>query len=395
MWRLGFFFHEMSFGLLSVFIPLYVLAIGGSLVDIGIMIAVALFLAIPASFFWGYACDKTRRYKRYILISFLSSAIVLYVFTFTSSILLLTMLYATMSIFHIAHEPPKNVLIAELYSREQWGRTFALYEAFTEAGWLVGLALGFFVSVYGVSSTYTLFLCSGLNLIALIISLFLVADPVFIFERGLVSIEKTIDFTYRGVAIASRILDGYTTNERLKKENLSAICLGLVLFSLATSILFTPLPIFLSSQLVLPASIVFAVYILNSGAGVAGYIVAGRRSDSADGKSAINKIVMFRAVLAFAFVGAALVPTYQVASTAVILILYNFAYALFLVFMLSLTMELIPAGKSGVFNVLIGVGAAGGSFIGPFLAEEFGFTYVFIVTGVVFLLSYIVFKILS
>jgi len=385
----------MSFGLLSVFIPLYVLAIGGSLVDIGIMVAVALFLAIPASFFWGYACDKTRRYKRYILISFLSSAIVLSLFTFTSSILLLTMLYAIMSIFHIAHEPPKNVLVAELYSREQWGRAFALYEAFTEAGWLVGLALGFFVSVYGVSSTYTLFLCSGLNLVALVISLFLVADPVFLFERGLVSIEKSIDFTYRGVAIASRILDGYTTNERLKKENLTAICLGLMLFSLATSTLFTPLPVFLSSQLVLPTSIVFAVYILNSGAGVAGYIVAGRRSDSTSKKSAINRIVMFRAVLAFAFVGAALVPTYQVASTALILVLYNFAYALFLVFMLSLTMGLIPAGKSGLFNALIGAGAAGGSFIGPFLAEEFGFAYVFIVTGVVFLFSYIVFKVFS
>jgi MFS family permease len=60
MWRLGFFFHEMSFGLLSVFIPLYVVTIGGSLVHIGIMSAIALFLAIPSSFFWGYACDRTR-----------------------------------------------------------------------------------------------------------------------------------------------------------------------------------------------------------------------------------------------------------------------------------------------------------------------------------------------
>lgn len=51
MWRLGFFFHEMAFGLLSVFLPLYVIAIGGSLVDIGILSAVALFLAIPTSSF--------------------------------------------------------------------------------------------------------------------------------------------------------------------------------------------------------------------------------------------------------------------------------------------------------------------------------------------------------
>jgi len=395
MWRLGFFFHEMSFGLLSVFIPLYVIAIGGSLVDIGIIIAIALFLAIPASFFWGYMCDRTRRYKRYILVSFLSSAVALYFFTFTSSILLLAVLYAMMSIFHIAHEPPKNVLIAELYSREEWGKAFAVYEGFTEAGWLVGLVLGFVVSVYGVSSTSTLLLCSGLNLVAFVISLFLVADPAFVFERGLVNIEKTIDFTYRGVAIASRMLDGYSTNQKLKRENLGAICLGLVLFSLATSVLFTPLPVFLSRDLLLPASMVFAMYILNSSAGVAGYIVAGRRSNSGSEKPAMNRLLVFRAVLAFAFIGVAQVPTYQLASTAVILILYNFAYALFLVLVLSLTMELVPAGKSGLFNVLIGAGAAGGSFVGPFLAEKFGFTSVFFVTGAIFVSSYLAFKIYS
>jgi len=44
MWRLGFFFYEIAFGLLSVFIPLYVVtpAIGGSVVNLGIMTSAAL-----------------------------------------------------------------------------------------------------------------------------------------------------------------------------------------------------------------------------------------------------------------------------------------------------------------------------------------------------------------
>jgi hypothetical protein len=50
MWRLGFAFHEMASGLLSVFLPLYIVAIDGAnaLLDIGIMSAVAMLLAIPA-----------------------------------------------------------------------------------------------------------------------------------------------------------------------------------------------------------------------------------------------------------------------------------------------------------------------------------------------------------
>ena len=46
MWRLGFFFHEMAFGLLSVFLPLYVIAIGGSLFDIGLMFFAEMLLFI-------------------------------------------------------------------------------------------------------------------------------------------------------------------------------------------------------------------------------------------------------------------------------------------------------------------------------------------------------------
>jgi len=383
----------MAFGLLSVFLPLYVIAMGGSLVDIGIMSAAALFLVIPASFFWGYICDKTRRYKRYILISFLASTVFLYLFTITTSVGLLIILYAVMSILHVAHEPPKNVLIAELYSREEWDKTFARYEGFTEVGWLIGLLLGFLMSTYELGATSTLLLCSGLNLVAFIISVILITDPLLIFERRLVSIEKTIDFTFKGVVIASKILDGLSQNERLKRENLRAFCSGLVLFSVATSILFTPLPIFFSNELMLPASVVFAMYVLNSGGGVVGYFLASRRSTQTTEKSHIGRTVIFRSMLAFLLVAVTQKPAYSVVLASVILILMGFAYALFLVYTLSLSMELIPAGKAGLFNVLLGIGGASGSFIGPFLAQTFDFACVFLIAGIIFFLSYIAFEI--
>jgi MFS family permease len=107
MWWTGFFFHEVAFGLLSVFLPLYVISIGGSLLDVGLMISIATLLAILASFFWGYVCDKTMRYKRYILVSFFASSILLYFFTFTKDIGLFIILFVVMAVFHVAHEPQK------------------------------------------------------------------------------------------------------------------------------------------------------------------------------------------------------------------------------------------------------------------------------------------------
>jgi MFS family permease len=397
MWRAGFFFHEMAFGLLSVFIPLYVIVdLGGSLLEVGIMSALALFLAIPAAFLWGYACDRTRRYKRYILLSFLSLTVLLYLFTLTSSISLLIILYAAVSVLHAAHEAPKNVLIAESYPREEWEKAFALYEGYTEAGWLIGLLLGFLVSAYNIGPASTLLLCSGLNFVAFALSLIFITDPLFIFERSLVTIEKTVDFAYKGVFVASKMLDGLSLNEKLRKENLTAFCSGLVLFSLATSILFTPLPLFFSTTLELNTSIVFAIYVLNSSGGVLTYLFASGRFQRHEGYPPISKTVIFRSLLSFLLIATVQVRGYDVLLPVTVLILMGSANALFVIFTLTLSMELVPAGKAGLFNVLIGVGAAFGSFFGPLIAQTFeSFTPVFLIAGIIFLSSFVSFKLFA
>jgi len=397
MWRLGFFFHEMAFGLLSVFIPLYVVspAIGGSLVDLGIMTAVALFLAIPASFFWGYICDKTRRFKLYILLSFISATALLYLFTFATNVLTFIILYAVMSMLHVAHEAPKNVLIAEHYSHEEWGKSYALYKGFTEIGWLIGLLLGLFAAATALSSNYILLLCSGLNLIAFVLSIFLVADPILIFERRLVSIEKKIDYTYRGLDSFSKLMDGVSLREKFKAEKFFGFGLGLALFSLATSLFFTPLPIFFVQELAFPTSMVFMIYMLSSGGAVVGYFLAGRSASFPEAKAYMRRMVLLRGALVFLLV---VIVNFMVSTAllaSIILVFLGFAYAFYYILTLSLSMELIPAGRSGLFDGLVGLGAASGSFLGPFLAELLGFLPQFLIASFVFFLAFLVLKIFT
>jgi MFS family permease len=296
---------------------------------------------------------------------------------------------------HVAHEAPKNVLIAELYSHQDWERSFAFYEGFTEVGWLIGLLLGFVLSTFGVGPVNMLLVCSGLNLVAFVLSLLLVKDPALIFERGLVSIEKTLDFASRGMFLASKIMDGVSNGERLKKENVGAFGAGLVLFSLATSILFTPMPIFVSNVVQgagLPEGVVFAIFVLNSGGAIVGYAFAGSRSSEPSGKRHLGKVVVLRGFLTFLLIVTLQITTYSVGFVTGILILMGFAYAMFLVYALSLSMELIPAGKAGLFNVLIGTGGALGSFLGPFIAQTFGFFIVFMTTLGLFIMTYVAFK---
>jgi MFS family permease len=398
MWRVGFFFHEMGFGLLSIFLPLYVVLIreADGLFWVGVMAAIALFAAIPASFFWGYLCDKTRHYKRYILLAFLASTVMLCLFTFTTDIVLLTVLYAVMSVFHVAHEAPKNVLISELYSHHEWKKNFAFYEGFTEVGTLIGLVLGFFASTYGFGTTNTLFLVAGLNLAAFVLSAIFVVDPPLVFERSLVSIEKTVDFASHGVFLASKMMDGIALDERLKRENVTVFCFGLVLFSLATSILFTPLPVFVNQIAVgLPAGVVFAIFVLSSGGAITGYTLVGRTPEESNGKRIVGVLVLGRGLLALTLLAALQASSFNVLLTTGILILMGFLFAVFMVYILSLSMELIPAGKAGLINVLIGMGGAFGSFFGPFIAHALGFPHVFVVAGVIFFAAFVFFKLFA
>ncbi len=386
----------MAFGLLSIFVPLYIVrTLGGSLVELGIMVAAALLFSIPASFFWGYICDKTRRYKVYILLSFASASIIIYVFTLTASIHLFIILYVTMSLLHVAHEAPKNVLIAEHYSRDEWEKSFASYQRLTEVGWFLGLLLGLIATTLSLSTQYTLFLCSGLNLAAFALSIFLIADPLLIFERRLVSIEKKIDYTYRGVNVASQILDGYSPTDKLKKESFLAFGLAIVFFSLASTVFFTPLPIFFAQKLALPTNMIFIIYMLNSVGAIVGYSLIKRRSTFTDSKTQIRRIVLLRSASIVLLVVVTQIAFATTLFAALVMILLNLAYAVYYILMISLSMELIPEGKAGIFDVLTGLGAASGSFLGPFLAQTIGFLPQFLIASAIFLSAYAILKILT
>lgn len=394
MWWLGFVFHEMSFGLLSIFIPLYVVAIGGSLIQVGVISSTALLVAIPASFLWGYLCDRSRHYKPCILLSFLFLAVILYALTFTADISLIIALYALMAFFHMAHEVPKNVLIAETYTRRKWVKSYALYEEVTELGWLIGTLIGLYMSSQGLSASSILLACSGLNLAAFITSIFLISDPAFIFERNLVRVERSVLRTYRRVA-ALRIMDsGHINVHKMllaREEKHGFFCLGLAAFFMATKILFTPLPIFLSRNCALQQDMIYALFCLNSAGGFIGYFLMNRLSLSL-GKRTLYKIATLRGVLSFLLIAVRFTSEYGVTLIAAILFLLGLAYTVFHILSLSLSMEILPEKMAGIFNVIAGLGEASGSFMGSFIAEKLGFMYLFLGAGLTFFTSCVILK---
>ena len=364
---------------------------------LGIMTSIAIFCSIPASYVWGQMCDKTRRYKVFILFSFGSMALIMFLMTlpFAQSLFLFIALYVVMQVVHMAHEPPKNVLITEHYSRSDWERSFGLYEGITEIGFIIGLASGMvlFASTltFSVLSTYAFYLCSGLSVVAFVLVVLLVADPLMIFERRLVSIERKLDFSYRGFEGSAKLMDGLRWNGSLKRDSFLGFALAIVLFSLASSILFTPLPLYLKYLFGGQQQFVYLAFILNSLGATVGYFLIRHKARSIDIRKQMPRFILLRSLFVFALCGVVMFMFFPTVLTCVLLVCIGFAFAMFYIMMLALSMEIIPQGKSGLFDGMVGLGTGTGAFLGPFFASM-SYHLTFFIAAVIFFSAFLVIK---
>lgn len=349
-------------------------------------------MAIPFSFLWGYLCDATHRYRFFIMLSFAAVTVLLYLFSLATTLVLLGVLYTSIAIFQVAYEPPKNVLIAETFSHVEWKFAYALYEAWTKLGWVVGLLLGFVLVFIGLEIATLLSVSVFLSLLSFLASAVSVTDPALILERGLVKMERSIDQVHRGATLLSVEHPAPGFLDELKAENASALCVGLVFFSLATNMFLIPLPIFFANNLSLQTSTVFMLFLLNSASGLGGYMIVTKKADTMDATS-IQRVALLRTLLVLLFISVALLPLLgAIALSVTVLIVMGFVYAFYSVAVVAASMEVIPQGKAGLFTALLGTGTAIGCLVGPLVADNLGFSYAFAASAACFFLSFVAFK---
>jgi len=392
VWWLSFALHDVAYGLLSVFLPLYVLSIGGSLLDVGLLASLSILASVPADLLWGRVSDRARRYKPFIALSFISLAAILYALSFVKDVKLLIALYSLAGVLHSAHESPKNALLAEAYPHEEWGRGFALQRLFADTGWMLGLLLGFFASQCNLSPFQILMLCSGLHVLAFLCALAFVNDPALVMERRLLAIERSLERACTWLRTFERALNGGRVEMRSARGGLGVLCLGMVLFFLAGSMFFTPLPVFLSQALGLSQGTIFVLYVFKTFGSLIGYLLITRGAvDQSEGR-AIRGSALCRSALAIALALTITTSSLSATTMTIILVLMGFTYAVFFVCSLILSMELISEGKSGLFTALVSLSDACGALLGPLVAERVGFAGLFLACGLTFLTAYAVLR---
>jgi hypothetical protein len=183
---------------------------------------------------------------------------------------------------------------------------------------------------------------------------------------------------------ASQLLDGHTPTESLKGDSFIAFGLAIVLFSLGSTLFFTPMPIFFTQGLGLSVETVFIICMLNSTGAMVGYFLTRRITRDTDAKKQLRRIVLTRSLLVF---------------STVVIVQFTFLHGVansrdsnifqFGIRDLSCPCSFaldgkMPAGRPGLFDVFVGLGTASGSFLGPFIAQTTGFVLQFLIAGIFF-----------
>src|SRR5947208_15750627 len=132
----------ISGGATSALIPLVAYALGGSLLNVGIIAAATSIASVPSCMLWGSTCDRIARRKPCLLIWCLGSGVALVAMAAsrTMSDFYLSNLLA--GLLGAASGPAGTVLLMEGSDRKEWPARLAAMSRMTATGWVIGLALG-------------------------------------------------------------------------------------------------------------------------------------------------------------------------------------------------------------------------------------------------------------
>jgi predicted MFS family arabinose efflux permease len=399
-WYLSLIPRKIASTLFSTLLPLYIVyTLGRSTVDIGMVTASIGLAHIPGSIIWGYLADRTRR-CRFIVISTLTiQSILILLLTKASGILDILFLSIPIGFFGSALPPVEDILIAEGSSRYRWSDEARSYGFVSEIGDLSGIAIGALLLAF-YEHRLLLHLCGLLILSSAIASLIFVEDPIFMVERKFVRLERCIEWAGRLTAILE-YQDEY--GEHISELTLLRAKIdtsrraiyfgsGTLAFTMATDLIFTFISIYLCQKLLIPQSIVFVIVLLNEVGSIAGYLWFKEVFDTYGSYISLKLSAFIRAILVFTFIPCSYLP-YVAASIfdTVILTMLGIFYTLFALSSRTIRMEIIPEGWVGLYACITKIGSIIGMAVGGLIIAQYGFNYLFMTAGILFIVSCILF----
>ncbi len=189
---------------MSTLIALYILKIGGGILNVAYAITLASAITIPSVFLWGYVTDLLNKRKALIVLSYLFTSFLMLSLFFIKNVSGVTLVYAAIAFVSAANGAPMNLLVMETDEQSRWAHNFSTLQMISGVGGTIGLLVAW--AVTGVSTLSVLLLVlSASSFISAAMAAMLITDPKKIVQ-GPSLYDSAHMFIYRLVAIPNIII---------------------------------------------------------------------------------------------------------------------------------------------------------------------------------------------
>ena len=381
-WFFAFIPYKMAFGMSSVLVPLFVVALGGTVEQVGLVTASSLLTSIPASILWANYSDRSGNRKIFILFAFLSTSLTFLLLAISNSVGQFLIFYAAQGFLITAAVPISGMLIVEGSPKGQWELQIGLFNFIGGVGWALGLLLGATSLDIRTLFMICLILCDA----SFLLSFFWIVEPRATFERESLAIfiprlHRTLPSTIIHLPIVweRRI---FRTLRNGVTPNLPLYYIGTLMIFMGATSFFTPLPVYMKF-LGISLGNIFLIFFVNAIISVVSYPLVARLSQKWDDKKLLTYSALSRMVLFAATVFTSFLPTSGISLfLALIVGLGGFTWSFIAVCGVALVPKLSMLGKEGssmgVYNAMSSLGGVVGAILGSTVAYTLSYEVSFI-----------------
>lgn len=406
-WGLG----SAAFGGASLLVPLYLVQLGASAVQLGLLAAAAAIGGAPGAIIFGRLADRTEHRRQLIIGTLSVVSVSLVLVPLVSTISLIIVLNAVLWLVVAAVGPVLTMVVVDGIPESAWSTRIGLINKFQGYGWAGGLVLGTVWPAIGAgllpdavvvrSLFFLLAALSGASVLWISRSLPR-PDRHVTAERNIRKIARLVTESQRGIRTATFMISPnrlYWTTRAIHPYRLyRRFDSGLGIYLFAAAIFFTgfamfwaPLPLFLTASGFAP-EYVFGFYLLSSLGSAVLYERAGILASQYDMPVLQASSLGVRGLL-LPTVGVVLGLgsfALEFALTAIVITVIGLTWAVIAVVGTAMVTRMAPSeirsDVLGVYTALAAIAGGVGSVIGGWIGS-YGATAAFGGAGALVLLS--------
>lgn len=401
--------YEIAYAPVSNLVILYILSLGGTVIDASYAVAFSNLLMIAASVFWGKLVEFHNRRKVFIVISLLGLSVSLVGLSLVRSVFWVIMIYGTMTFLVIANTTPFNMLVMETNPRDKWAQGFSKLQMLSSVG--VVLSYVITASISGFLSIGSMMLVLfPFAVVALIFTKY-IQEPSAVFPK--LALFRSVN-AFRSRLISNPLLFLFNRRTRTRTGKLSpsrypvrgpwlhtgdytaVLYASTLVFYVGSTIFNTSYPAGLKSyglsnfdvlSVILIGSVVQTITFYKSG------ILTSRRV-----KSELATSSLFIRGLGYMAIGVTFLTISNLALLGANIVLYaivaGLAYALFYTAFNTMVFEAVGnerrGSKLGIYSGFVGLGSLIGAPIAGYASYFIGYWFAFILSGALIVVTSVI-----